>query len=166
MLREINLPKPDKYNTIQLISFLQAVITHNGFYDQGLEFVQLGEGIQFICIMKPESTLGRFPITSRFVSNVRVLWVEYEAVGTRELMSAITPCWKALEGKLATIWKTLQTSFPPDEHPHYLFTPRDLNCLVENLSLYDANFSKEDEVLAALQYELLRQFGDRLVSDQ
>ena len=42
VLKEINLPKPDKYNTIQLVSFLQAVITHNGFYDQSLEFVQIG----------------------------------------------------------------------------------------------------------------------------
>lgn len=75
------------------------MITHNGFYDQGLEFVQLGEGIQFICNMKPDSTLGRFPITSRFVSNVRVLWVEYEAVGTRELLSEITPLLEGFRGQ-------------------------------------------------------------------
>ena len=91
MLKEINLPKPDKYNTIQLVSFLQAVITHNGFYDQSLEFVQIGEGIQFVAIMKPDSTLGRFPITSRFVSNVRVLWVDYDSVGTKEVLAQLTP---------------------------------------------------------------------------
>ena len=32
-LRDINLPKPDKYQTIQLASFLQQVISHRGFYD-------------------------------------------------------------------------------------------------------------------------------------
>ena len=32
-LKDINLPKPDKYQTIQLASFLQQVISHKGFYD-------------------------------------------------------------------------------------------------------------------------------------
>ena len=41
-LKDINLPKPDKYQTIQLASFLQQIISHKGFYDPGnLEFVQL-----------------------------------------------------------------------------------------------------------------------------
>jgi dynein heavy chain 2 len=87
ILKEINLPKPDKYNTIQLISFLQSIITHNGFYDNSLEFIQIGEGIQFIGVMKPDSTLGRFEITSRFVSNVRILWVDYDSVGTKETLA-------------------------------------------------------------------------------
>lgn len=41
-LKDINLPKPDKYQTIQLVSFLQQVISHKGFYDpQTLEFVAI-----------------------------------------------------------------------------------------------------------------------------
>ena len=36
VLKEINLPKPDKYNTIELITFIQSLITHEGFYDQNL----------------------------------------------------------------------------------------------------------------------------------
>ena len=32
-LKDINLPKPDKYQTIQLASFLQQIISHKGFYD-------------------------------------------------------------------------------------------------------------------------------------
>jgi dynein heavy chain 2 len=38
-LKDINLPKPDKYNTIQLIAFLQQLITHKGFYDDNLDFI-------------------------------------------------------------------------------------------------------------------------------
>ncbi len=83
MLKEVNLPKPDKYNTIELITFLQSLIAHEGFYDQNLEFVRVGEGIQFVCIIKPSSTIGRFEITTRFVSNLRVLFIDYDSVGTR-----------------------------------------------------------------------------------
>ncbi len=38
-LKDINLPKPDKYETIQLIAFLQQMVTHQGFYDANLEFL-------------------------------------------------------------------------------------------------------------------------------
>ena len=40
-LKDINLPRPDKYKTIQIISFLQQIITYNGFYDEHLEFIGL-----------------------------------------------------------------------------------------------------------------------------
>lgn len=166
VLKEINLPKPDKYNTIQLVSFLQAIITHNGFYDESLEFVQIGEGIQFIAIIKPDSTIGRFPITSRFVSNVRVLWVDYDSVGTKETLAQMTPHWKAVEQKIREIWKNIQANFTADEQRHYLFAPRALNSLVENLRLYDIDLTKEDEIMSALQYELIRQFADKLVDEE
>lgn len=38
-LKDINLPKPDKWGTAQLISFLQQVLSYGGFYDQNLEFL-------------------------------------------------------------------------------------------------------------------------------
>ena len=40
-LKDINLPKPDKYNTIRLIAFLQNIVAYQGFYDENLEFVHL-----------------------------------------------------------------------------------------------------------------------------
>jgi dynein heavy chain 2 len=46
-LKDINLPKPDKWGTSQLITFLQQLITYNGFYDDALEFVKL-DGIQIV----------------------------------------------------------------------------------------------------------------------
>ncbi len=38
-LRDINLPKPDKYSTTQVIAFLQQLLTYKGFYDGKLEFI-------------------------------------------------------------------------------------------------------------------------------
>lgn len=40
-LKDVNLPKPDQYNTCLLIAFLQQLITFNGFYDENLEFISL-----------------------------------------------------------------------------------------------------------------------------
>lgn len=38
-LRDINLPKADKYGTSQVMAFLQQLLTYQGFYDSKLEFV-------------------------------------------------------------------------------------------------------------------------------
>ena len=38
-LRDINLPKPDKYSTTQVVAFLQQLLTYKGFYDDKLEFI-------------------------------------------------------------------------------------------------------------------------------
>ncbi len=40
--------RPDKYNTSQLISFLQQLLTHGGYYDEHLEFIHI-ERIQ-VCV--------------------------------------------------------------------------------------------------------------------
>ena len=37
--QDINLPKPDQYNTCMLVAFLQQLITFKGFYDENLEFM-------------------------------------------------------------------------------------------------------------------------------
>lgn len=70
-LKDINLPKPDKWGTSQLITFLQQLITYNGFYDESLEFVKL-ENIQIVGSMNPNVTIGRHKLPSRFTSIVRI----------------------------------------------------------------------------------------------
>ena len=40
-LKDINLPRPDQYDTCQLIAFLQQLVTFDGFYDESLEFLRL-----------------------------------------------------------------------------------------------------------------------------
>lgn len=38
-LRDINLPKTDKYATSQVMAFLQQLLTYKGFYDDKLEYI-------------------------------------------------------------------------------------------------------------------------------
>lgn len=40
--------RPDKYNTAQLVAFLQQLLTHGGYYDDNLEFIHI-ERIQ-VCV--------------------------------------------------------------------------------------------------------------------
>lgn len=41
VLKDVNLPKPDKYETMQLVQFLQQLITYKGYYNEALEFIGL-----------------------------------------------------------------------------------------------------------------------------
>ena len=75
-LKDINLPKPDEYETIQLIAFLQQIVAYDGFYDDNLDFVTL-ERIQIIASMNPSSTLGRYQLSTRFTAMVRIAFVDY-----------------------------------------------------------------------------------------
>ena len=98
-LKDLNLPKPDKWGTSQLIAFLQQVmnvaitltqlgislvflahqvLTYNGFYDNSLEWVGL-EGIQLVASINPSGSLGRHQLSTRFTSIVRLCCMEYSS---------------------------------------------------------------------------------------
>lgn len=76
-LKDINLPKPDRYKTIQLIAFLQQILAHRGFYDDNLEFVYLDDKIQIVASMNPASTIGRHELATRFTAKMRILYIDY-----------------------------------------------------------------------------------------
>jgi dynein heavy chain 2 len=75
-LKDINLSKPDKYDTIQLISFLQQLICYKGFYDYNLDYVAL-ERVVIVASMNPSTTLGRHKLSTRFTANVRICYMDY-----------------------------------------------------------------------------------------
>ena len=75
-LKDINLPRPDKYDTIQLISFLQQIVCYQGFYDTNLDFVAM-ERISIVASMNPSTTIGRHKISTRFTANVRLAYMDY-----------------------------------------------------------------------------------------
>jgi hypothetical protein len=60
-LKDINLPRPDMYDTCQLIAFLQQIITFDGFYNEELEFLKL-ERIQIVASINAATTVGRYYI--------------------------------------------------------------------------------------------------------
>ena len=176
-LKDINLPKPDKYNTIQLISFLQQIVAYQGFFDDNLEFVYL-EKIQIIASMNPSSTVGRFEITTRFTGNVRILFVDYPSPSDMNVIyTDYLKCILSSEnlGKLRdisqllakcsiSVYTNVKTKFTFDNHHHYIFTPRDVSNWLIGLLRYECK--NYDELITVWCYEGMRIFRDKLVGNE
>ena len=172
-LKDINLPTPDKYNTIQLIALLQQLVSYSGFYD-GLEFVSL-ERVQIVASMNPSSTVGRHNLSPRFTAIVRIVSVDYPP--RDELIHIYTMYLKnilklqnlgtqtALSGKMATamveLFTTVKAKFAIDDYKHYLFTPRDVTQWALSLVRYEAK--NQNQLCEVWGYEASRIFKDRLV---
>ncbi|XP_073674385.1 cytoplasmic dynein 2 heavy chain 1-like [Garra rufa] len=184
-LKDINLPKPDKWGTSNLIAFLQQVLTYQGFYDENLEWVGL-ENIQIVASMSAGGAVGRHTLTSRFTSIVRICTIDYP---DREQLQTIysaylkpvlqrtlgnDPTWSStgkihqLAGSLVQVYEQVKAKFSVDDHSHYLFTPCLLTQWVLNLLRYDLSTGKSavDSVLEVVAYEARRLFRDRIVSSK
>lgn len=175
-LKDINLPKPDRYDTIQLIAFLQQIVCYKGFYDDNLEFVYL-ERVQIVASMNPSTTIGRHKISTRFTANVRIAFVEYPTGDEllpvyAEFMKTILshPSFgggqmvsssKKLSQFMIELYTNVKQKFSIDEHRHYLYTPRDITQLVFSLLRYDIR--EAQTLIEVLIYESQRIFKDRLV---
>ncbi|CAM9134653.1 unnamed protein product [Chrysoparadoxa australica] len=177
-LKDINLPKPDKYDTCMLIAFLQQLMTFGGFYDEGLEFLRL-ERIQLVASMNAATTVGRHPLSTRFTATVRVgivgypdaneLTTVYECFLEKAFSDGISSQWlksserEKLARTMVDIYTQVKAKFTVDDQRHYLFTPRDLTAWVSGLLRYDL---ANEEVLDCVAYEGQRLFRDRLVSTE
>ncbi|KAG7470921.1 hypothetical protein MATL_G00119020 [Megalops atlanticus] len=184
-LKDINLPKPDKWGTSNLIAFLQQVLTYHGFYDENLEWVGL-ENIQIVASMSAGGAVGRHVLTSRFTSIVRICTIDYpdreqlqtiysaylQPVLQRSLGDQST--WSSagkvhqLAGSLVQVYEQVKAKFTVDDYSHYLFTPCVLTQWVLSLLRYDLTSGKSqnptDGVLEAVAYEARRLFRDRIVT--
>jgi dynein heavy chain 2, cytosolic len=177
-LKDLNLPKPDKYDTIQLIAFLQQLISYSGFYD-GLEWVGL-ERIQVVASMNPATTIGRHQLTTRFTAICRIASIDYsprdqllsivssyvsaafmKRVPGHPIFQEQNACSKIASALLDVFDKTKAT-FSVDEHRHYLFTPRDVSSWIIGTLRYDIQSLPFWSVIAQ---EGFRVFRDRLVSN-
>ncbi|TMS07235.1 Cytoplasmic dynein 2 heavy chain 1 [Larimichthys crocea] len=185
-LKDINLPKPDKWGTSNLTAFLQQALTYKGFYDENLEWVSL-ENIQVVASMSTGGAVGSHSLTSRFSSIVRICTIDYP---DREQLQTIYSAylqpvlqhslgsqasWAStgkthqLAGSLVQLYEQVKAKFTVDDHSHYLFTPCILTEWVLSLLRYDltaAQSNVTDSVLEVVAYEARRLFRDRLVASK
>ena len=176
-LKDINLPKPDKYNTIRLIAFLQNIVAYQGFYDENLEFVYL-ERIQIVASMNPSSTVGRFEITTRFTGNVRMLFLDYpsdedmnliyteylKGILSSENLGKLSKLSQLLANCSLSIYNNIKKTFTFDMYHHYIFTPRDISNWLIGLLRYECKSA--DELIKVWGYECIRIFKDKLVGKE
>ncbi|TKS81144.1 Cytoplasmic dynein 2 heavy chain 1 [Collichthys lucidus] len=185
-LKDINLPKPDKWGTSNLTAFLQQALTYKGFYDENLEWVSL-ENIQVVASMSTGGAVSSHSLTSRFSSIVRICTIDYP---DREQLQTIYSAylqpvlqhslgsqasWAStgkthqLAGSLVQLYEQVKAKFTVDDHSHYLFTPCILTEWVLSLLRYDltaAQSNVTDSVLEVVAYEARRLFRDRLVASK
>ncbi|UJR10563.1 hypothetical protein I4U23_014763 [Adineta vaga] len=186
-VKDINLPKLDKWGTSQLVEFLQQILTYNGFYDENLEFVNL-ENIQIVGSMNPSNTLGRHKLSTRFTSIVRICSINYpneeqlQIIYANYLQAILAQqlpnhkVWSShgkvhqLALSMIHVYNELRSKFSQDEHSHYLFTPRDLTRWCLSLLRYDFSSIRNDgsteSLLEIWTYEACRLFKDRLVGNE
>nr|BCL66104.1 cytoplasmic dynein 1b heavy chain [Volvox africanus] len=174
-LKDLNLPRPDKYNTCQLISFLQQLITHQGYYDENLDFIRV-ERVQIVGSMTPPGSVGRHALSTRFTALVRIMTMSYpdrENLSTiytnmaQQVMSAfkttsgVAPA--PLSKAMLDVFSAVRERFTPNDYPHYEFNARDLTDWMTGLQRYslEGGFT----VLQAIVHEGARVFRDRLVGD-
>ncbi|KAK4472017.1 hypothetical protein MN116_005393, partial [Schistosoma mekongi] len=184
-LRNLNLPKPDKWGSCQLIAFLQQILTYHGYYDSSsLEFIGI-EGIQFVGSFTPSTTsigLGRYSLSKRFTSALRLTVINYPDkhqlinIYTYLLQTIITSKMNSItEHKtlisparlhnMSTIMiqllSELQHNFRADEYAHCVFTPHSLTQWLTGLLRYDFSTSI-NSIWAVFGYEAKRLFRDCL----
>ncbi|KAI9102585.1 dynein heavy chain and region D6 of dynein motor-domain-containing protein [Phlyctochytrium arcticum] len=181
-LKDINLPRPDKYETVELVQFLQQVLTYQGFYDHNLDWVAI-ENVQIVASMNPANTMGRHRLSTRFTSVIRQCFVPYAdrdqlqsayRLLASSLLTRIAPAhpvWslpravQKLAVTMVTTWEQVFQSFNPDVHPHYIFTPRDLSQWLLGLGRYQVESQEPEELLGYLSHEAIRLFED-VLTDQ
>ena len=182
--KDLNLPKPDKYGTSQIISFLQQILTYNGFYDKNNEWVGL-ESIQIVGSMTAGTGLGRHSLTTRLTSIVRTFSIpeadkeQMESIYSAYLYETLKyvvpghPIWanpskvSALAASSVKVFLQLKSTFSVDDHSHYLFTLRDVTQWCTGLMRYkqDESDNSHSFILKIWSHECMRLFRDRLVSD-
>ena len=185
-LKGINLVKPDSWGTSMLSSFLQQLITYQGFYEDNLEWVTL-EGVHVVASMSAGNTLGRYELSSRLTSIMHVAYMEYS--GREELHSVYSaylypllqvqipnhPVWvspksvQALASSMMSVYEQVRESFTSDMFPHYIFNPQYLTKWTLNLTRYDVVSGSNEHgtstpLLLAWAYEACRLFRDKMAA--
>jgi len=179
-LKDLNLPKPDEYDTIQLIAFLQQLITYNGFHNDSLEWIGI-EKVHIVASMNPATTVGRNQLSTRFTAIVNILYMDYppkdELVAVfstfmQAVMSStrlVDESWKQMEklrkltAAMVSVYEKVSKKFTVDEQRHYLFNPRDVTEWSLGLMRYDLS---TQQLLDVWAYEGFRLFSDRLISEE
>jgi dynein heavy chain 2 len=182
-LRDINLAKPDEYNSIELISFLQQLHSHRGFYDDELEFTQLDKNVQFIVSMNPSSDIGRNEISTRLTACTNILYIDYPTkedmkVIVKELVeetfiksASIAALVKSkpsyvdqVTGFMLELFSFVKSNFTPETQKHYNFTPKDIGSILENSLTYEVE--TVDELSFCILTEASITFRSRLVKSE
>ncbi|KAL5966856.1 Cytoplasmic dynein 2 heavy chain 1 [Taenia solium] len=195
-LRDLNLPKPDKWGSCEVVAFLQQILTYQGYYDaKTLEFIGI-KGIQIIATLTPSSIsggLGRFLLSPRLTSILRVASITnpnreelvkiYNCLLQHAVNNSIKPTFELATSKprsmecsnrlhtlvnaMVHVWSQLEQTFRASGFPHCSFSLRDLTHWVIGMTRY--NLAPEPisgNMWVSFGYEARRLFRDRMPGEE
>ena len=161
-LRDVNLARPDEYNSTELVSFLQQVHSHRGFYDEDLEFTQIDKSVQFVISMNPSSDLGRHELSTRLTACTQIVYVDYpnqtdmqvivkslveETFAKSQHIAGLLKSKPSYVDSVATflleMFKFMKATFLPENQKHYGFTPKDISSILESVLNYEVDNTEE-----------------------
>ncbi|KAJ2625382.1 dynein heavy chain, partial [Coemansia sp. RSA 1290] len=172
---EINLPAADRYGTQRVIAFLRGLVERGGFW-RGQQWVAL-ERVQLVGACNPPTDPGRVALTQRFLRHAPLVLVDYPGpAALLQIYGALAraalrvqPQLRAYADPLARamvdVYLASQQRFTPDQHAHYVYSPRELTRwtrgIFEALAPLDA--PGVDLLVRLWAHEAQRLFQDRLV---
>ncbi|KAH9593148.1 Dynein heavy chain region D6 P-loop domain [Trypanosoma melophagium] len=176
ILKNVNLPKPDKYGTVELHAFLLQLFMYNGFYNSDLEWIGI-EKIQFVASMDPTTSAGRYEVTPRLLSVVSIVYMTYPSKSG--MLQIYTGYFAALLKSptidqehdynkgiglaqyIIGVYDRIRHRFEGEEQAHCMFTPRSITKCITNLLTY-ATDPQTTTLPAVLAYESICTFSDCL----
>lgn len=158
----IQYPAADKFETVQLHSFIRQLTQLNGFMNDSLEWVEL-VGISIVASMNPGETLQA--ISERLISQFRIVVIDYISSESLKFIYGeyVT---KILHTETESTWNNSNLCYELAKaivavYDNFLstngFTPKDVTKWVTGISRYQDNNPNE-----ILLFEAQRLFSDRL----
>ena len=174
VLKNINLPQPDRYNTVQLHSFVHQLFTYSGFYDDNNEWISV-ENLRIIGTMNVRNSTA---LSDRLCGNMNIINVEYtdkQQLGyiissyvtailhsnTRLYDSSMTQTsnTQKLVGAIIELYDKLKSQFNTITQ----YTPRHLTELMCSVLRYDLG---TQSIVDVIVWEAKRIFSDQLPNNQ
>jgi dynein heavy chain 1 len=181
---EINLPATDAYGTQKVITFLRQIAEHGGFWRASDHTFVTLDRIQFVAACNPPTDAGRVALSQRYLRHCPLLLVDFPgplslrsiygtlARALLKMVPSLRSFGESLTDAMIDVYMAAQRRFVPEQHPHYIYSPRELSRWVrgmyEALRLIEhagmsAAFTASHLVRLWL-HEALRLFSDRLVT--
>lgn len=149
---EVNLEKPDPYETQSSICFLRSLAERGGFWHGSPPTWVAVEGIQVMAACNPEQDSGRHVMSARFLKCCHVVRVDLpcpedlsmiygifiEAL-LQEVHHGLSSKAKALTAAVVNFFSANKMKFHPDEtgpiEAHYIYSPRELSRWIRGMKV-------------------------------
>ena len=179
ILTNIDYPQPDQYGSSMLISFLQYLVTYNGFYDTESQFVRV-ENIQIVLSMNIQQSPEGNQLSRRFSSKLKIGVVDHPDHDDMIILSSSfltkgfssklripreisdCQCRKQVATTMVEVLERTYEEITTKDNQLYVFSPKTLSLWSDGLLRYE---SESKDFLSYFVHEAYRQFSDRLVDE-